>query len=71
MKKITKNKALKKVIDLIGSQSELARQVGVTQQTVFNWLKKQTPAKRVLQIEKLTKGVVTRYELRPDIYPRE
>lgn len=65
------NKALNKVVQLIGGQSALAKKIGVKQPTVFNWLHTRAPAKRVIQIEKIVNGAVTRYELRPDIYPRE
>lgn len=64
--------ALQKSISLIGGQAELARQVGVRPQTVHVWLKKfgQVPTKHVLKIEKILNGVVSRSDLRPDIYPR-
>jgi DNA-binding transcriptional regulator YdaS (Cro superfamily) len=63
---------LKKVIDLAGGQSALARSCGITQQTVWVWLKKgRVPAERVLQLERISGGVVSRHDLRPDIYPRE
>jgi DNA-binding transcriptional regulator YdaS (Cro superfamily) len=65
-------KPLKKIIKLIGGQSALARECAVTQQTVFVWLKTgRVPATRVLQLEKISNGTVSRHELRPDIYPLE
>lgn len=51
----------------------IANDLGVTEFTVFHWENgtRRTPAERVLAIEKATGGKVTRYELRPDIYPPE
>ncbi|OGT30437.1 MAG: hypothetical protein A3E87_01755 [Gammaproteobacteria bacterium RIFCSPHIGHO2_12_FULL_35_23] len=60
-------KALQKAIDVIGSQSAVARAVGVTQQTVYLW--DYVPAHHVLKVEAATNGAVTRHELRPDLYP--
>lgn len=71
MKKPTKNRALTKAIELVGSQSILARLCKVSQQTVYYWLTHKVPPHRVLTIEKVTKGEVTRYELRPDVYTKE
>ena len=44
----------------------------ITQGAISQWLiKDRVPAERVLQLERVSKGLMTRYELRPDIYPRE
>ncbi len=53
------------------SQKELARRVGVTQGMVSQWLRKHRPisAEKVLPLERATDGLVSRQELRPDIYP--
>lgn len=66
-------KALLKAIDIVGGQAALARFCGVSQPSVNKWLHKSryVPAERVLDIERATKGKVTRYQLRPDIYPPE
>lgn len=61
---------LQKAIDLAGSQSELARRVGVKQQHVWKWLnrnKRGVPGEYVIPIEEATG--VSRHELRPDLYP--
>lgn len=65
--------ALKKAIKLVGGQSALARAIGVQQPHIFNWLNrnKKVPASHVISIERATNGEVTRFDLRPDIYPRE
>ncbi len=65
---------------LVGSQSELARRISavpgqkpITPQGVGAWCRGEVliPPERVLAIEAITGGQVTRHELRPDIYPRE
>jgi DNA-binding transcriptional regulator YdaS (Cro superfamily) len=53
------------------SQTELARRVGVSPGMVWQWLngRRRIAAENVLSIEEATGGAVTRYELRPDLYP--
>jgi DNA-binding transcriptional regulator YdaS (Cro superfamily) len=54
------------------SQSELARRIGKKQGNIWDWLQAgKVPAEACIPIEKATGGLVTRYELRPDIYPAE
>jgi len=62
-------KALRKAVKIAGSQSELARRMGVDQRYVWNWLTRGLPVERVLAVESAVDGQVTRHELRPDIYP--
>lgn len=58
-----------RAIESAGSMSELARQLGVSYQSVQQWRdREQIPAERVLAVEKLTG--VSRHVLRPDLYPR-
>ena len=60
---------LEKAIDAAGSQSELARRIGVTQQTSSVWKhakKGQVPADAAVSIERHTG--VHRSVLRPDIF---
>lgn len=78
-------RALKRAIKISGSQAELARRVAahtrndkVKQAHVWNWLHRdlEVPANMVLAVEAATldkKGrpQVSRFELRPDIYPPE
>lgn len=64
--------SLVKAVKLAGSQSALARYIGVRQMHVWNWLnrsKGKVPGEYVLAIERATG--VPRYELRPDLYPPE
>jgi YdaS antitoxin of YdaST toxin-antitoxin system len=62
---MSKSAALKRAKDAVGGSSGLARLLGVKSQAVSQW--KQVPAKRVIDVEKLTQ--VPRHELRPDLYP--
>lgn len=63
--------ALKALEARAGSQSALARALGVTQPAVWHWLNQseRLPAEYVLKAEQLFG--VSRHDLRPDIYPIE
>lgn len=66
-----------RLVDLIGSgsQAELTRQVNaalpegekVSPQAVFKWAQR-IPSERVLLLERLSRGEVSRHEMRPDIF---
>lgn len=59
--------AIETAVAIAGSQSELARRIGVRQGYVWKWLRsKKVPAERCADIE-LATGV-TRYQLRPDVF---
>jgi DNA-binding transcriptional regulator YdaS (Cro superfamily) len=60
---------LELAVEKAGGQSALARLAGVTQPTVWVWLrdKKPLPAECVLKVEAETG--ISRHDLRPDIYP--
>ncbi len=61
--------ALNNAIRLVGSQTAMANIIGVAPMAVYQWRTKGLPAERVLAVEAATRGRVSRYELRPDIYP--
>ena len=63
--------SLEEAIRIAGSQSELARQIGVAQASVWKMLHKaqRASAEFVLKIEGATG--ISRHDLRPDLYPRE
>jgi DNA-binding transcriptional regulator YdaS (Cro superfamily) len=65
--------ALERAVAIVGSQSALARKLGLKQAHIWNWLNKtkRVPGEAVLGIEAATDGKVTRTELRPDLYPPE
>lgn len=63
--------ALKRAIKIMGTQLLLAQGCGVTQSRISLWLRSGIiPPAHVLKIERLTKGKVKCWELRPDLYPR-
>lgn len=66
---MTNLEALKKAIDAVGGQTELAKICNTSQPRIWNWLhrNKKLPAEYVLIIEKATG--VSRSDLRPDLYP--
>jgi 4-hydroxybenzoyl-CoA reductase subunit gamma len=68
---MTPCQAFEKAIDIAGGQSAMASALDVKQGHVWYWLKKmdQCPPDRVLDVERVTAGAVSRHELRPDIYP--
>lgn len=61
---------IEQAVAILGSQALLARSIGVSAPCVYQWVngKRPVPARRCLAIEKATKGKVSRYDLRPDIY---
>jgi len=62
---------LENAVEIVGGQSALARLCGLKQGHVWAWLNKsgKCPAEYVLNVEEATAGVVTRHQLRPDLYP--
>lgn len=63
-------KAIERAVELVGGQQALAMKCGVRYQAVQKWIRgNRVPAERVLAIETATDGQVSRYELRPDLYP--
>jgi DNA-binding transcriptional regulator YdaS (Cro superfamily) len=63
-----RHSALAHALKAAGGISALADSLGITKQAVSGWHK--CPARRVIDVEKATKGVVNRYRLRPDIFGR-
>ena len=73
-----KKRALLKAIELAGNQSELARLlskemgINIIQQNVYVWKScGYLPSKYVIPVERALKKKITRYELRPDLYPND
>ena len=62
--------AAREAVDLLGGIRSTARAMGVTPGAVQKWLAKRVPAERVIALEEATEARVTRYQLRPDLYPR-
>ena len=65
-----KHKSVLKAAAILGSQAKLAALFNRKQQTVTYWIKKGIPAEYVLTVERATDNQVTRYDLRPDLYPK-
>jgi TorA maturation chaperone TorD len=59
-----RDRGLNEAINAIGSVSELARRLGISQPSISNWVR--VPAERVISVEALTG--VSRIVLRPDLY---
>lgn len=59
---------LQDAVNLFGSQARLAEELEVTPMAVGQWFKRGVPAKRAVQIERATKGKVTKHDLRPDLF---
>lgn len=73
---------LQKTIAIAGGQNQLARKITawhadrgivlvVRQQYVWKWLRSESPvppAEHCRAIEDITRGAVTRYDLRPDVF---
>ncbi|MGB7616327.1 MAG: Cro/CI family transcriptional regulator, partial [Pseudolabrys sp.] len=59
-----RDRGLSEAIRAAGGVSELARQIGISQPSVSNWIR--IPAERVVSVESATG--VDRAVLRPDLY---
>ena len=64
-----RDKALKQALKAVGGLSVLASFLDITPQAVSQW--RRVPAARVLGVEKAAAGIVSRHDLRPDLYPAE
>jgi DNA-binding transcriptional regulator YdaS (Cro superfamily) len=62
-----KNKALTKIVKIMGSKAAIARALGITRDAVSKW--QRVPSKHVIALELLTK--VSRYEMRHDVYKQQ
>lgn len=59
-----------KAVEACGGQARLAEKVGVSLSAVNQWVHglRPVPPARCLDIEGAAGGVVTRYDLRPDVF---
>lgn len=67
--KNNQRETIKKAIDVVGTQDELAKAIGVSQQMISKLLNNPDfpiSSKTAVAIEKATNGQVTRKDLRPD-----
>ncbi len=65
-----KTNPLQKAVDITGSQAALARALSVMPPVVNQWLKgkRPIPVQACVLIERVTSGVVSRRDLRPEDY---
>jgi DNA-binding transcriptional regulator YdaS (Cro superfamily) len=62
------NEGIIKAIEVTGKQSVIAKALGVTQAAVSLWrLGSRVPAESAMEIERLTKGAVTREQICPKV----
>ena len=60
--------AIAKAVEIVGSQTALAKMLGVKQAHVWNWLHvhRRSPAKYIRRISQATNGLVTESDLLKD-----
>ena len=63
--------SLQNAIDHAGSQTKLARTLGIHRQMLLHWLHARVPAERCHAIVEATDGAVTLNDLRPDLWRNE
>ncbi len=52
-----------------GRKRAFAESLGITPQMLNHWLaRKRVPAEYCIAVEKATQGIVTRYDLRPEVF---
>ena len=51
-----------------GSLARYAAELGISSEAVRKWELSRVPAERCLEIERMTQGAITVYELRPDVF---
>ena len=63
--------ALRRAVEIVGSQSAMGRLLGVSQAAVWRWVQngRSLPPEHVLAVEAATG--ISKHQLRPDIYPPE
>ena len=59
---------LAKLIEYVGGQARLAKHLDVSVQVVHNWVRRgRISATCAIESERLTKGAITKEDLRPDV----
>lgn len=66
-------KALRRVIEIVGSQYRLAKILGLSAQNISQWMLAQRyiPLKHLPTLIKLSNDTLTMADFRPDIYEKE
>ena len=61
---------IEKIIQITGTQTELAARMSVKQQHVYAWIQRgRIPGDWVISASRATGYMVTPHQIRPDIYP--
>lgn len=61
--------AIERICELAGGQIKVAKALEVTPQAVNLWVRTgRVPPERVLALERLSNGTISRHELRPDVF---
>jgi|GEM_PF-5607978 len=50
------------------TQADAAVAVGMSEQTISRWVREGVPASHAVEIERASRGAITREELRPDLF---
>ena len=59
---------LERLLTWAGSKARLADALNISRQTVYYWIKRgRISATCAIEVEKITKGLFTKEELRPDV----
>lgn len=68
-----KERPIDEVVRLAGGQAELARRCNTSQPRIWQCINRnlRIPADLVIPFERAVDGRVTRFQLRPDLYPRD
>lgn len=61
--------SIETAIEIAGSQSELARRLGITLQRLSNWRSRGIPFDQVIRVAQAVDFQVTPHQLNPDLYP--
>ena len=63
---------VERVVHAAGGPTKLSIALEVSRQTIYSWIATgKIPSEHCLEIEDLLAGLVSRYEMRPDIYGEE
>lgn len=65
---MTPTKALQQAIQHSGGHAAVAKAMRLSRQAVYKWAK--CPATRAIKLETMCGGVVSRHDLRPDVFGR-
>ena len=60
--------AFERAVDHFGSQAKLAEALNVEPMAVTHWKRRGLPPQRAVEIENVTDGTVTRYDLLPELF---